>query len=225
MEDNVYSKYTDTDLIAMLYSGDHTAFREIYQRYFPVLHIHAYKRISDEEVIKDILQDIFASLWSKREDIDLKHTLSGYLYAAVSYKITNYYLKQKTENRYLDSLQHYLDTPDSVRTDFYVRHKELHQIIESEINALPLAMRRIFIMSRVDLMPHKEIASVLKLSEHTVRTQIKKALRILRQRLPLFTYMILCSEIGYSLKSWSHQDTNTNQSDKYKSTAQQDSIR
>lgn len=216
MKDNDYSIYSDSDLTAMLHSGDPAAFREIYQRYFPVLHIHAFKRISDEEIIKDILQDIFTSLWSNRETLDLKHTLSGYLYAAVSYKITNYFLKQKKENNYLESLQNHMDAQETIHADFYVRHKELHQIIEAEISALPLAMRRIFIMSRVDQMPHKEIASTLQLSDHTVRTQIKKALRILRRRLPILTYMILCSKIGYALKSLSPQDRNMIQIDKAK---------
>lgn len=191
MVNNEYKAYSDIELVALVKGNDELAFREIYQRYFPILHIHAFKRLEDLEVIKDLLQDIFTSFWKNRNDLTITHSLSAYLYSAVRYKITNHFLQQKTENRYLDSLQDYINTQEPVQTDFLVRQNELSQLIEKEINALPPAMRRIFIMSRFENRPHKEIASTLQLSDQTVRTQIKNALRILRRRLPLLTFLLL----------------------------------
>lgn len=205
MADNYYQAYTDMELVALVNDGDQLAFREIYQRYFPVMHVHAFKRIDDNEAVKDMLQDVFTAFWHNRAEIHVKRSLSAYLYAAVRYKTTNYLLQQSTANKYLDSLQHHVDALDTVQADFGIRHKELSQIIESEINALPPAMRQIFVMSRVELMSHRDIASTLQLSDQTVRTQIKKALRILRRRLPLMVYIILCSKSDLSFSPFFHQ--------------------
>ncbi|WP_431295080.1 sigma factor-like helix-turn-helix DNA-binding protein [Pedobacter sp. P26] len=50
-------------------------------------------------------------------------------------------------------------------------------------------MREIFILSRKENKSHKEIALELGLSELTVKTQVKKALRILKSRLGVFVYV------------------------------------
>ncbi|SKB41202.1 RNA polymerase sigma-70 factor, ECF subfamily [Sphingobacterium nematocida] len=191
MADRNYKVYSDIEIVALLRDNDERAFKEVYERYYPVLHIHAFKKIDNNEAIKDLLQDVFVSFWKNRDQLTISHSLSAYLYAAVRYKISNYILQQQTANKYLDSLQGYIDQQDSIQTDFLVRHKELNQIIEAEINALPPAMRKIFILSRFENLSHKEIASTLSLSDQTVRTQIKNALRILRKKLPLVAYLFL----------------------------------
>jgi DNA-binding CsgD family transcriptional regulator len=43
-------------------------------------------------------------------------------------------------------------------------------------------MREVFELRRKDYMSNKEIATRLSLSEHTVATQIKKALKVIRLR-------------------------------------------
>ncbi len=98
-------------------------------------------------------------------------------------------LHKKTEHKYMESLQRYVDE-DHEQADFLVREKDLARLIESEIAALPPAMRKIFEMSRFEHLSHKEIAEQLSLSEHTVRTQVKKALRILRTKLGLVAYLV-----------------------------------
>ncbi|ERJ58853.1 RNA polymerase sigma-70 factor [Sphingobacterium paucimobilis] len=191
MADRNYKVYNDIELVALVKDNDERAFKEIYQRYYPVLHVHAFKKIDDDETIKDLLQDVFVSFWKNRDQSTINYSLSAYLYAAVRYKITNHILQQKTADKYLNSLQGYIDRHDPIQSDFLVRHNELNRIIEAEINALPPAMRKIFILSRVEHLSHKEIASTLSISDQTVRTQIKNALRILRKKLPLSAYLFL----------------------------------
>ncbi|HEY0177910.1 MAG TPA: sigma factor-like helix-turn-helix DNA-binding protein [Pedobacter sp.] len=52
-------------------------------------------------------------------------------------------------------------------------------------------MREIFELSRKSHLSHKEIAVLLDLSEQTVRTQVKKALKILRIRLGFWIYLLI----------------------------------
>ncbi|MNY42390.1 RNA polymerase sigma factor [compost metagenome] len=76
-----------------------------------------------------------------------------------------------------------------------MREKQLKEIIEEEISALPARMQEIFRMSRFEQMSHKEIAEKLALSEQTVKDQVKKALRILRIKLGLIAYLTLFFKI------------------------------
>lgn len=186
-----YSTYSNILLIEWIKENDDLAFRELYQRFYSQLYIHAYKRIDDPQAIEDLLQDVFTSVWNNRHKLKIEHSVSGYLYTAVRYKIINYFFRQDTANKYLNSLESHLNEQEPIQADYLVRERQLMNIIEKEINALPPAMRRVFKMSRFDQLSHKEIASTLQLSEQTIKTQVKKALRILKQKLPVWAYIFL----------------------------------
>jgi RNA polymerase sigma-70 factor (ECF subfamily) len=59
-------------------------------------------------------------------------------------------------------------------------------MIESEISALPPKMREVFELSRKLNYTHREIAIQLNLSEQSVRSHVKGALRILRTKFSTF---------------------------------------
>src|ERR1035437_8656376 len=83
----VYSSLSDLELSAFIKEGNHAAFAEIYERYFGVLFLHAFKRLKDEDEAKDSVQELFTTLWLKRESLVLKTSLSGYLYAAIRNRV------------------------------------------------------------------------------------------------------------------------------------------
>ncbi|MNY42006.1 RNA polymerase sigma factor [compost metagenome] len=83
---------------------------------------------------------------------------------------------------YSKSLQEFINKGENV-VDLELREKELISIVEQEIANLPPQMRLVFEMSRNLELSHKEIASELNISSHTVRTQVRNALRILRVKL------------------------------------------
>ncbi|MCC8426467.1 RNA polymerase sigma factor [Mucilaginibacter sp. UR6-11] len=184
-----YGTYTDNELAVLLKGGDQDAFTEIYNRFFGLLYIHACKRLKSDEEAKDIIQDLFAALWNKRESLQFGTELASYLYAAVRNRILNLAARSGIESRYMGTLKDFTGT-EQVQSDFQIREKQLTQIIEREIGNLPPKMREIFLMSRTQGYSHKEIAEQLNISEHTVRTQVKNALRILRTKLGLLLYVI-----------------------------------
>jgi len=186
---NAYSALSDYDLTSLLKEGDKRAFTEIYQRYFRLLYIHAFKRLKDEEEATDVVHDLFEFVWLKREQIDITTKFSSYLYAAVRNRVFTLGLKSDRKMRYLDSLKDFI-TRGEFLTDIMIRERELSVMIEKEINALPPQMKKVFEMSRNKGMSHKDIAEELGTSEHTVRTQVKKSLRILRSKLGIVVYIL-----------------------------------
>lgn len=184
----IYRSYSDSELAYLLTQGDELAFTEIYNRFYGLLFIHASKRLNDEEEAKDVLHQLFESLWVKRLQVVPDGNLSAYLYTAVRNRVLDVFAHQKVESKYVDSLQHYIDQ-DHILTDYLVREKQMALLIEQEINALPPKMREIFILSRKANKTHKEIALALGISELTVKTQVKKALRILKSKLGVAIYI------------------------------------
>ena len=186
-----YGAFSDLELTVLLKKGDKDAFTEIYQRYKWVLFLHALKRIGDREQAKDIIQELFTTLWDKRHELDLRSQLSGYLYTSVRNRVIKLYAHQQVKSDYITSLAaSSLDESNCV-TDHKVRQSSLAAIIENEINELPKRMREVFILSRKHNLSHKEIALQLGIEETTVKRQISNALKILRVKLGLLVWLTM----------------------------------
>ena len=191
-----FRDHTDAQLIDLLRQGDWKAFGAIYDRYFGLLYIFAQRKLRDEEDARDVLQELFAGLWEKRLTLNLTGELAPYLYTAVRNRILDRISHSQVRERYLHSLQRFADRGEFI-ADRQLREKELSVMIEREIDALPARMREIFLLSRRDHLSYREIAERLELSEHTVRSHIKHALRILRARLGLMGYAALLLKIFF----------------------------
>lgn len=183
-----YELVSDNELLALLKAGDRLAYTEIYNRYKIVLHTHAYKWMRDREEAKDIIHEIFALLWDKRDSIEFSSSLSGYLYISLRNRIFNRISKKKFESKYIDSLQEFINKGDCV-TDHRVRENQLSELIEKEIFAFPTKMRLVFELSRKLNLSHKQIAEQLDLSEQTVRKHIQHALRILKTKFGIIIFL------------------------------------
>ena len=192
-----YKKISDSELLQLLKESDHSAYNEIYHRYFYLTYVHAYKKLRDEEQAKDIVQDVFATLWFKRDFNLPKSNLAGYLFTAVRNKIFDLFAHEHVKTKYIDSLKDYLSRNASSPTDHRVRENELKAYIEKEIQALPPKMRQVFEMSRNEYLTHKEIADRLNTSENNVTTQISNALRILRTKLGMIAFLFALINIKW----------------------------
>lgn len=170
-------------MLNLLKGSDHAAYNEIYRRYFYVLYVHAYKKLGDEEQAKDVVQDVFASLWFKRDtNLPITNT-AGYLFTAVRNKVFGIFAHQQVVEKYAESVQVYLKTHADVSTDYLIREKEFQAYIEKAIRELPPKMKLIFELSRKEQLSHKEIAEQLATTENNVSKQLNSALRVLRTKL------------------------------------------
>jgi RNA polymerase sigma-70 factor (family 1) len=172
----------DIELFGLLKSGDHAAYKEIYNRYYAALYIHAFKRLQDREECRDIIQELFANLWVKREEIEINGQLAGYLYTAVRNRIFDLLSRKKLKSIYITSIQEFA-LNNQTTTDHRVRQNQLMEIIDREIQSLPPRTREIFELSRKGHFTHKQIAEQLDISEQTVKSTVNNALKILRVKL------------------------------------------
>ena len=179
----------DSELLGLLKSGSQAAYTEIYDRYQGLLFVYACKITREENEAADIVQEVFIYLWDKRAQIRFRTSLASYLYSAVRYKFFNLLDHKKVRADYASSLQEFMNKGHA-ETDHALREKDLARLIEKEIALLPPKMREIFELSRKAHLSHKEIAGKLGLSEKTVKNQVNNALKELRVKLGLFSFLI-----------------------------------
>ncbi|HEY9560441.1 MAG TPA: RNA polymerase sigma-70 factor [Anseongella sp.] len=178
----VHACYTDSKLLGLLREGDHAAFTEIYDRYWGILYLHAWKMLRDETVAKDVVQEIFISLWIKSEVLKVTDSLNAYLFKAVRNKVLNLIRNNKVRTDYTGLFSLYIEKHRNTTLE-HLHEKELLEAIEEGIRSLPEKMRQVFELSRKEYLSHRQIAKQLNISEKTVKRQVSNALQILRTQI------------------------------------------
>jgi RNA polymerase sigma-70 factor (ECF subfamily) len=189
---DAYTGFSDEKLMALLKQGDKNAYTVIYSRFWALIYRHARKMLQDEQEAEDITQEVFFMLWNKAPELEVKRSLSGFLYTSVRNRIFDRLERGKLMDRYASSLEKHLETAEST-TDHLIRERQLKELIEREVTALPEQMRVIFELSRKENLSYKQIAEALGISEGAVRGQLTRALKQLREKLGTlaFLYLIL----------------------------------
>jgi RNA polymerase sigma-70 factor (family 1) len=181
----LYGTYTDKQLIISLRNGEADAFTEIYERYWNKLLVYTMRVIRQQPDAEDIVQELFVSIWRRRDVLDVEHALSTYLYNSVRYLACRYIEKNSAYSGYLQRLASWMagEEGNASGIEAEIFGRELEGQIDRLIQQLPAKMQEVFILSRRHHLSYKEIADRLSISEETVRKQVYKSLQILRSRL------------------------------------------
>lgn len=188
----------DTVILDRLSKGDATALNLLYETYWEQLFISAYNLLKNKEACEDILQELFISLWNKRERLQINISIKSYLYASVTYKVYDY-LRKNSKVIQLELLEDFDNRIHFSDPESKMIHKELVNHINEVIQTLPEKCRKVFIMSREEQLSHKEIAEKLKISSKTVEAHITKALKAIKLSLGSFATIELVYYIVYNI--------------------------
>jgi RNA polymerase sigma-70 factor (ECF subfamily) len=169
---------SDHELLALLSKGNDAAFTEIYDRYWEKMADYAIRLTKSEEEGADIVQEIFVSIWNRREVIEVKGTLAAYLIKGTRNLSLKYMEKNLHKNKFLERLSATMQSATNETHD-PVSFKRLQEHIDGTIERLPSKMKAIYVLSRDEQLSHKEIANRLGIAENTVKKQISNALKIL----------------------------------------------
>jgi RNA polymerase sigma-70 factor, ECF subfamily len=146
--------------------------------------------VKDSDIAKDLVQEVFFSLWQKKESIDLSKSVKSYLTSAVRNKCLNYIRDHKKFSvTILESEDQYISSPYKQHDNLI--EEELRNKINSSIEELPERCREVFMLSRYERLKYQEIADKLNISVKTVETQMSKALQHFRIRLAEFLMILL----------------------------------
>jgi len=176
----------EKELITSIRDGNNKSFELIFKTYYSRLCTYAYSYTRQLETAEDLVKDVFVSFWNNRENLEIKTSLSGYLFRAVRNSSVNFLERDKNRNKTISIEEiNYLNlkTAEPISTDYPIGRilaNEMEQQIFSEIEKLPDSCQQIFKLSRFEGLSHKNIAKKLNISENTVKAQIYRALKNLK---------------------------------------------
>ncbi|WP_316805525.1 RNA polymerase sigma-70 factor [Pedobacter nototheniae] len=185
MRSQTLSSLTDNDLVLLLQESNHTAFEELYNRYWKKTLSLAIHKSGDLNEAENMVQDIFVSLWNRREILVINTSFNNYLFVSVKYRVLKYLDKQRSIRLYQENTAFSADILDD-STQQYLDFEELKNKLEKLICALPEKTSLIYRMNKDEGMSHREIAQSLNMTEKAVNSQLVRTKKILRNGLDTF---------------------------------------
>jgi RNA polymerase sigma-70 factor (ECF subfamily) len=177
---------TDEDLAGLLHQRDEPAFMEIYNRYWKMLYASVHAVLRDSEQAKDIVQEVFVSVWFNAGNHPIAH-LKAYLQQACRFQVYKQLQRKKNDVSFYERLA---KITSEIVAENGVLEREYRQQVSKVIASLPEIYRETFLLSREENLTYKEIAEQLHISEKAVEKRMSKSLRLLREAIGQSPFMV-----------------------------------
>lgn len=164
---------------------DSISFDHLFIKYYKPLLAYTFKLTGNKQSAEDVVQNVFMSVWIKKEEIDFVY-IQAYLYKAAYRKAIDVIAANRNRQDIagLDIIESYLaqqDPGNDPSDDLSV--KEIIQEISHFVESLPSQSKRVFKLSRESNLSNKEIAESLQISEKAVEKHVTKVLSGLKAHL------------------------------------------
>lgn len=169
--------HTEYELARRLTEGDIEAFNEIYQKYFHPVYCNALKITREIPVAEDVLQEVFITLWEKRQTIDPEKSLAGWLFILCYHKSVNILRKKLRESLLYKQLQE----PEENTLEEELRYSTQWNVLESALSDLSPQRRRVFELCKLQGKTYEEAATELRISKYTVKEYLSAAITSIKE--------------------------------------------
>lgn len=155
-------------------------FRNIYDTYFtPICKFLNYYS-KDEQLIQEVVQDVFVKLWEEKDNLDIEY-IKTYLYNASRNRIFN---EIRDHNNRISLLENWAKREfESQEAEDCVDMEEFVKLLQMSVETLPPNCKEIYVMSRELNLSYKDIAQQKGISVKTVEAQMGIALKRIREKM------------------------------------------
>lgn len=197
MATDYFAGFSEQDLLLQLRAGSNSAFEQIYTRYWKKLLAIAYSHVKDKQAAEEAVQEVFTSLWDRRNEIEIG-SLPVYLATAVKFSV--YKQLQKERRRKILLKEHY---HPSIKqdADAGLNARFLEEYLQGIVERLPEKCRLVFKYSREEGLDLPEIAEKMQISRKTAEAHLTKALKTVRVSLKKAGMFMMAGKIFFSFFS------------------------
>lgn len=143
--------------------------------------------VHDEAIAEDLVIESMMYYWENRDRLPADTNVPAYVLTAIKHRCIDHLRSQQIRQDASDEISRIYAWELSSRIvtleDFEPNEiftKEIQEIVDKTLDTLPEQTRRIFVMSRYENKPHKEIAELLAMTTKGVEFHISKATKALR---------------------------------------------
>jgi RNA polymerase sigma-70 factor (ECF subfamily) len=158
-----------------------TQFLQAFDEHSSALFRHAYYRVYERELARDLVQDAFLKTWAQiaERDADIV-TIKAFLYKVLNNLIIDWSRKRKEDS--LDAMQDGGFEPAARVSDSPFSFLDAERALE-KLRELPEAYRAVIVMRYLDEMGPGEIAGLTGETENVISVRLSRGIKMLRERI------------------------------------------
>ncbi len=159
--------------------GNKAEFDRMFDYYYNPLCSFAYSYVKNTQIVEDIVIELFSYIWESKETIKIKSSLKNYLLTLTKNHSIDFIRKNKVNFVEIEQ------ATDSISEDenLLLENVEIINKLQSLINKLPEQRREILKMAVYEGRTYPQIAEELNISINTVKTQMSRSYRYLKEEL------------------------------------------
>ncbi len=180
------SRYIEADnellLLQGVAGGNKQAFEQLYRQFEGGLEKYVLFITHSKEVTEEIIQDVFLSIWQKRERLPVLSSFRGYLYHIARNRVISYLRSVKTRHKIVELDE---STPFGGQggADYRLLYNQYYKMALDAVDALPEQKKKVFRLSLEENLTLDEMARRLGISKSTVKQHLYGASAAIRNYL------------------------------------------
>lgn len=167
--------------------GSSEAFELLYEQHIRSLYNYGCKICDDNGLLEDSLQELFSSLWRKREAIIITHSIKHYLMLSLRRLLMRKLNRQRREFSQPDELSAYFNFEVELSVETQLINTQTKEELRAEVsNALQLLSKRqkeAIFLKYYENLDYEEIASIMDVNVASLYKLVSKGIKELRKNL------------------------------------------
>lgn len=169
----------EKSLLLQLKNGDELAFEILYNNYKFRIAGNLFKLLKSDDLVKEILQELFFKIWEVRRNIDPEKSFKSYLFLIAENLVHDYYRKVAKDRRLLakmvaSSSELYVH----IEEDILSKEKALK--LQEVVNLMPPQRKMVFTLCKLEGKSYKEVEEIMGINAKTISSHMLQANRFLR---------------------------------------------
>ncbi len=176
----------DTFIWDRFREGSTSAFEIIYERNVNFLANYGRRMCSDDDLVKDAIQDMFVDVWRNKSNLNSTDSIKYYLLKAFRRNL----IKKLNAGKKFDSHEDHMGTFDGafeLAHDFVLVEAEIEQETLTQLNknidALPARQKEALFLRFYGGLNYTEISETMSINQQSAHNMVFRALEMLRERM------------------------------------------
>ena len=163
--------------------GDVETYEYVFRSYYPDLYGYGLKLCGKPELVKDIIQELFVTIWERRDRVDKIYSLKVYLMISLRRRILKELYRERRE---MEILSEQNDLPEIHFTaeEIIIRDESLEERrkeLQAALNSLPPRQKEVIYLRFYNGMSYEEIEDILSINYQSIRNHVHRAIKTLRE--------------------------------------------
>lgn len=162
--------------------GDENAYRQVLEDILPALRSYVAKRVSNQDIVEDIVQNILVGIHQNRHTYRPDSAFMPWVFGIAFYKVTDalrsHYRYDARMKDHGDNQDHFLETISA--TESNSKQVEVQEDLEKALGTLDDKQAHIVKRAKIDGASIHEISEEMDMSESAVKVTIHRAIKKMR---------------------------------------------